>query len=72
MSKYRVLMHYSDGTDELDDEFAFDTEEEAEEYGGYLVGCTRTGAEMMNLSNPGDYPLDDYEDPDYEVIEVDE
>ena len=71
MSKYRVLMQYSDGTEELDDEFSFDTEEEAEEYGNYLVGCTRTGAETMNLSNPGDYPLDDYEDPDFEVVKVD-
>lgn len=50
----------------------FDTEEEAEEYGGYLIGCCRTGAETLNLSNPGDYPLDDYEDPDFEVIEIDE
>ena len=71
MAKFQVLMQYSDGTEELDDE-VFDSEEDAEEYGCYLVGCCRTGAETLNLSNPGDYPLDDYEDPDFEVIETDE
>lgn len=68
MAKYRVLMKYSDGTEELDDE-VFDTEKEAEDYGCYLIGCCREGADIMNLSNPGDYPLDDYEDPDFEVVE---
>ncbi len=68
---YQVLMLYGDGIEDLDDEI-FDTEEEAEEYGGYLVGCTRTGAEIFHMSNPGDYPLDDYEDPNFEVVEVDE
>ncbi len=71
MAKYQVLMLYSDGTEDLDDE-VFDTEEEAEEYGCYLVSCCRTGAEIFNMSNPGDYPLDDYEDPDFEVVEADE
>ena len=66
MSKFRILMF-----GELEDE-VFDTEEEAEEYAGYLVGCSRLGAETLNMSNPGDYPLDDYEDPDYEIIEEDE
>lgn len=71
MAKYQVLMQYSDGTEELEDE-VFDNEEDAEEYGCYLVGCSRTGAETLNLSNPGDYPLDDYEDPDFEIVEADE
>lgn len=71
MPKYKILMQYSDGTSEMEDD-VFDTEEEAEEYGGYLIGCCRTGAETLNLSNPGDYPLDDYEDPDFEVVEIDE
>lgn len=71
MPKYKILMQYSDGTSEMEDD-VFDIEEEAEKYGGYLVGCCRTGAETLNLSNPGDYPINDYEDPDFEVIEVDE
>lgn len=71
MSKYKVLMQYSDGTEELEDDI-FDTEEEAEEYGCYLVSCNRTGAETLNMSNPGDYPLDDYEAPDFAIVEVDD
>ena len=71
MAKYQVLMQYSDGTEERDDEI-FDTEEDAKEYGCYLVSCNRTGAETLNMSNMGDYPLDDYEDPDFEIVEVDD
>ena len=32
----------------------------------------RTEKEILNLSNPGDYPLDDYEDPDFEIIEIED
>ncbi len=71
MAKYQVLMHFSDGTSEYDDEI-FDNEAEAEEYGTYLVGCADTGAELQNMSNPGDYPMDDYSSPEYEVVEIDE
>lgn len=68
-SMYRVVMKYSDGTREEDDE-VFENESEAEEYGLYLVSCYREGAEILNMSNPGDYPLDEDDDADYEVIEV--
>ena len=71
MSKYRVLMIYPDGTEDLDDE-VFDTEEDAEDYGRYLISCSRTGSEILNLSNPGDYPLDEYEDPEFEIVEKDD
>lgn len=68
---YKVLLKYSDGTTDLyDDEF--ETEEEAEDYGLYLIGCSREGAEILNMSNPGDYPLDDNEDLDFEIVEFDE
>lgn len=69
MAKYQVLMQYSNGSEELDNK-VFDTEKDVEEYGCYLVGCCRTGAETSNLSNPGDYSLDDYEDPDFEVVKA--
>ncbi|MCI6203509.1 MAG: hypothetical protein MR663_06350 [Lachnospiraceae bacterium] len=65
MAKYKVLFN-----DELEDE-VFDTEEEAEEHALYLVSCTKLGAEILHMSNPGDYDEDDYE-ADYEIIEVDE
>ena len=69
MAKYQVEMQYSDGTTELDDEI-FDTEQEAEEHGLYLCSCYSLGCETLNMSNPGDYPLDEDDDVDFEVIEV--
>lgn len=71
MPKYKVVMKYSDGTSEEEDDI-FNTEEEAEEYGNYLVSCNIEGTEILNLSNPGDYPLYDYEEPDFEIIEIDD
>ena len=65
MEKYKVLFN-----DELQDE-VFDTEEDAEEYALYLCSCAREGAEILHMSNPGDYDADDY-DTDYEIIEVEE
>lgn len=65
MAKYKVLFN-----DELEDE-VFDTEEEAEEHALYLVSCTKLGAEILHMSNQGDYDEDDYE-ADYEIIEIDE
>lgn len=71
MPKYKIIMQYPDGTNEEQDE-VFDTEEDAEEYANYLVSCSQEGAEILNLSSPGDYPLDDYEDPDFEIIEIED
>ena len=71
MPRYKIIMQYPDGVNEEQDEF-FETEESAEEYANYLVSCSQVGAEILNLSNPGDYPLDDYEDPDFEIIEIED
>ena len=65
MEKYKVLFN-----DELQDE-VFDTEEEAEEHALYLCSCAREGAEILHMSNPGDYDADDY-DTDYEIVEVED
>ena len=65
MEKYKVLFN-----DELQDE-VFDTEEDAEEYALYLCSCAREGAEILHMSNPGDYDEDDYE-TDYEIVEVED
>lgn len=67
--KYKVEMHYSDGTIEEDDEI-FDTEEEARDHGEYMCSCYSDGAEILNISNPGDYPLDPDMEADFEVLEV--
>lgn len=48
----------------------FSTEKAAEEYIGYLRSCTELGAEILHLSNPGDYDADDYEMPDFEIVEI--
>lgn len=65
MPKFKVAL---DG--KFEDE-VFDTEEEAEEYALYLSSCAREGAEILHLSNPGDYDEDDCED-NYEVVQVEE
>jgi hypothetical protein len=67
MLKFKIIF---DGEEE--DEI-FDTEEAAEEYALYLCSCSREGAEILNMSNPGDYDYDedDWDDPDYEIVEID-
>ena len=71
MAKYRVMMHYSDGTSEMEDEI-FETKEAAEDHGSYMCACVEQGAEDLYGSNAGDYPLEDAVSADYEVIEVDD
>lgn len=66
---YKVVMKYSDGTTEEDDE-VFESEADATEHGLYLCSCYAEGAEVLNLSNPGDYPLDEDDKADFEVVEV--
>lgn len=55
---------------EEDDEI-FTSEKDAEEHALYLLSCAKEGAEILHMSNPGDYDKDDYDD-DYEIIEVDD
>lgn len=69
MAKFKVVMIYSDGSREEDDEIC-ETEAEAQEHGCYLCSCHNQGAETLHLSNPGDYPFDEVDDVDFEVIEV--
>ena len=68
MAKYKIFWPESD---EYEDE-EFDSYDEAEEMAVYYSGCARLGAEMLNLSNPGDYPYDadDFDEPDYEIVKV--
>lgn len=65
MAKYRVSFD-----DEMQDEI-FDTEEEALEHALYLSSCAKLGAEILHMSNPGDYDEDDYND-DFEIVEIDD
>ena len=70
MAKYRVILH-TDTEDQIEDEL-FETEDEATEYGLYCCSCYRQGAEILNMSNPGDYPLDEDDEMTFDVEEVDE
>ncbi len=55
-----------------DDDEVFDTYEEAEEHARQGVSDYHLGAEILHLSNSGDYPEDDEDDdPEYEIVEVD-
>lgn len=68
MAKYKIIF---DGEEE--DEI-FSTYEVANEQALYLCSCARVGAETLHMSNPGDYEYDDetWEDPEYEIIEVED
>lgn len=68
MAKYKIIF---DGEEQ--DE-VFSSAKVAEEYALYLCSCTRQGAEILHMSNPGDYDYDedDFEDPEYEIVEEDD
>lgn len=68
MAQYKIIF---DGEEQ--DEI-FESEEEAEEYALYLRSCTRQGAEDLHRSNPGDYDYDEdeFENPEYQIVEIDD
>ena len=78
MIKYKYILTYPDGEtyDSVDDgmEDLFDSYEDAVEAALYAISCSKAGAETLHLSNPGDYEYDEdtYEDPEYEIIEIEE
>ncbi|RXZ72958.1 hypothetical protein [Agromyces albus] len=56
-----------------EDDEVFDTYEEAEAHALEGVSNYHAGGEVLHLSNPGDYPEDDDDDdPEYEIVEVDD
>lgn len=67
---FKVVKSYPDGATEEDDKIS-ETESEADAHGLYLCSCYETDGEILNMSNPGDYPLDDDGEIDFAVIEVD-
>lgn len=50
----------------------FETREEAQDCMDTIMSECRAGAEVLNLSNPGDYPCDEDDDfdIDYEIVEI--
>ena len=69
MKKYKVIFMYSDGTKEDIDEI-FDTEREAISFAEDGCLSYREGAEILNLSNPGDYPLLEDDELEYRIEEI--
>jgi hypothetical protein len=67
MFKYRLT--YSDG-EIVESDGVFDSAEEAEEYALEAISEYHLGAEILVMHNPGDYPLDDDDDVDFDVFEV--
>lgn len=71
MSKYRVIIYFPHD-DDLELEDLFDSESEAHDAALDAIHCCNVGAELLHWSNPGDYDYDesDFEDVDYDIIEV--
>ena len=71
MPKFKVVINYQNGdTDELDE--LFDSYEEAEREALEYISNWHTGGEVLELSNPGDYPYNPDDEPDFDIIEVDD
>ncbi len=68
---FKFKLTFSDGDTEESDG-VFDTEAEAEEYALEKISEYHLGGEILNMSNPGDYPLDEDDNVDFEVIEIGE
>lgn len=70
MSKFKI--RWTEDGEEEDE--VFDSYDAANETAIYYQGCASEGAETLNLSNPGDYPYaeDEFESPEYEIIEIEE
>jgi hypothetical protein len=64
-----VIINLPDGTEELEE--VFETEEDAREFGLQWCSDYDAGAEVLHMSNKGDYPdPQGQEDVDFEVIKV--
>lgn len=66
MKKYKII--YGDGTEE---DMLFDSYAAADDYALYVKGSYSLGGEILELSNPGDYPYDEDDEMSYEIVEVD-
>lgn len=71
MPKFKVVINYQNGdTDERDE--LYDSYEEAEYAACDYIGAWHVGGETLELSNPGDYPYNPDDEPDFDIIEVDD
>ena len=73
MTKYKFILtiDYERIMDSYEDEGkVYETYDDAEDAALYYISCYHTGGEILELSNPGDYPYDETIEPDYEIVEV--
>lgn len=66
MSKYKIIFEGY----EYDD--IYDSYDEADEAGMYMVSCDRLGRQILEMSNPGDDPYDPNYEAEYDIIEIDD
>lgn len=64
MAKYRIIF---DGEEE--DE-VYDSYEEAEDSAMEMLSNYHLGGEILELSNPGDYPYNPDDEPDIVITEI--
>ena len=74
MTKYKVIFTFPNGNTEEDDDGPYDSIEEANDAALQWISDYDTGGEVLNLSNPGDYPYDPDEagQIDFDIIEIEE
>ena len=58
--KYRIELSFEDGSTEKPEE-EFDNEDEAREFAHQWISDYHQGGEVLHMSNPGDYPLNEDE-----------
>ena len=51
MAKYKIIFHWSDGTEDEDDNYGsyYNSKNEAEEAGLYGLGCRELGGEILEM-----------------------
>lgn len=69
--KYKAILYLENGNT-LESEELFDTYEEAFRDGEEMTSDYMLGGEILHMSNPGDYPFDEDQEIELEVVEVDE
>lgn len=78
MAKYKYVLTFENGEkldsfeEYGDDNFegTFGSYDAAEEAALYAISCTKQGAEILHMSNPGDYDYDENEEISYEIEEI--
>ena len=68
----RIMTQYKVEFEGYEYDDVFDTYDDAEEYALYMVSCYHTGGEILEMSNPGDYPYDPDYEPEYAIIEIED